>query len=93
MKEDCIREEAWEIVCRVIKQEGHCAAGHMVGDEVRITSFGVQGKVCISALYSMLPKAFAMMYNAYFPWLEDQCKATHACPDAYNQVVFEMSRE
>ena len=29
---DCIRHEPWQIICRVIKQEGTCAAGHKVGD-------------------------------------------------------------
>jgi uncharacterized repeat protein (TIGR04076 family) len=41
----------------------------------------------------MLPKIYAMMYNAYLPWLEDQCIATHACPDYKNPVVFELIRK
>ena len=88
----CIRSEPWTIVCRVIKQDGKCAAGHKIGDEVIITGDEVKGRVCISALYSMLPKVYAMMYNAHFPWLKDQCVATHACPDAWNPVVFELKR-
>jgi uncharacterized repeat protein (TIGR04076 family) len=34
----------------------------------------------------------AMRYGAVFPWLKDQDVATHACPDAYNPVVFEVRR-
>jgi uncharacterized repeat protein (TIGR04076 family) len=68
------------IVARVIRQEGHCAADHRVGDEVIFDGQTVQGKV------------FAMRYGAEFPWLEDQAVATHACPDAWNPVVFEIRR-
>ena len=81
-----------KIVARVIKQEGHCTAGHQVGDEVVFDGRAVGGKVCIHALYSFLPKVFAMGYGAEFPWLEDQDVATHACPDAWNPVVFELRR-
>ncbi|MCF2135886.1 MAG: TIGR04076 family protein [Candidatus Thorarchaeota archaeon] len=75
-----------------MSQNGTCAMGYRVGDEFTITESGIDGKVCISALYSLLPKAFAMMFNARFPWLDDQCSVTHACPDANNPVVFELHR-
>jgi len=66
--------------------------GHKIGDEILITENEVQGKICISALYSMLPKVYAMMYNGRFSWLKNQCVATHACPDGYNPVMFELVR-
>ncbi|MHA2021326.1 MAG: TIGR04076 family protein [Candidatus Thorarchaeota archaeon] len=47
----------------------------------------------MSAMYSMIPKVYAMMYNARFPWLKDQCVATHACPDGFNPVMFELIRK
>jgi uncharacterized repeat protein (TIGR04076 family) len=82
----------YAVMVRVIGQEGHCAAGHEVGDEVTLDQLTVQGKICIHALYSFLPKVFAMMYGAEFPWLTDKDVATHACPDARNPVVFEIRR-
>jgi uncharacterized repeat protein (TIGR04076 family) len=93
MTEKCIGENPWNIRCRVVKQEGTCHAGHKIGDEILISDEGIKGKICISALYSMLPKAYAMMYNARFPWLKDQCVASHACPDGFNPVMFELIRE
>ena len=92
MTEPCVRDKPWAIECRVISQKGTCALGHHIGNTILITEDGVSGKICISALYSLLPKAFAMMFNARFPWLEDQCVATHACPDAQNPVMFEIRR-
>ncbi|MFQ5979589.1 MAG: TIGR04076 family protein [Candidatus Heimdallarchaeota archaeon] len=89
---ECIRDEPWPILCRVIRQEGTCAGGHQVGDTIHFTATGVDGKICLSALYSMLPKVYAMRYNARFPWLSNQCAATHACPDANNPVIFELIR-
>ena len=85
---------AFDIVLKVIKQEGTCAAGHKIGDEV-IINFDenkIEGKVCLHALYSVLPKVFAMAYGAEFPWLEDRDVSTHACPDAWNPLVYEVRR-
>ena len=86
-------QEGYKITAKVIRQEGHCAAGHRVGDEVTFKDQFIQGKICIHALYSFLPKVFAMRYGADFPWVEDPDVSTHACPDAGNPVVFEIRRE
>ncbi|MDH7489096.1 MAG: TIGR04076 family protein [Anaerolineae bacterium] len=83
---------AYRVICKVVRQEGHCAMGHQVGDEVIMDESGVHGTICFHALYSLIPKAFAMMYGANFPWLEDKDVTTHACPDAENPVVFEVRR-
>lgn len=69
-----------------------CSLGHEVGDVIKFTETGIEGKICIHALYSMLPAVFAMMYESKFPWLEDPDTKTHACPDAANPVVFEITR-
>ena len=90
--DSCIRDEPWQILCRVVRQEGTCEAGHKVGDEVLFTGDEVKGKICISAMYSMMPKIYAMMYNARFPWLKDQCVASHACPDGFNPLMYELHR-
>lgn len=82
----------YKIVARVISVRGHCGFGHKVGDEVVFDGETVQGRVCMSALYSFLPKVFAMHYGVEFPWLADKNVSTHACPDAYNPVVFEIRR-
>jgi uncharacterized repeat protein (TIGR04076 family) len=86
--------EQYKIVVRVISQEGTCEFGHQVGDEVVFDGQTVDGRVCLHALYSFLPKVFAMRFGADFPWLDAAHKdvSTHACPDAYNPVVFEIRR-
>ncbi|MCR4407984.1 MAG: TIGR04076 family protein [Anaerolineae bacterium] len=85
-------DEEYMVVVTVISQQGHCAFGHQVGDRVVFDGRSVQGEICLHALYSFLPKVFAMRYGASFPWLKDPDVATHACPDAYNPVVFEVRR-
>jgi uncharacterized repeat protein (TIGR04076 family) len=85
-------DPGFTIAAHVVRQEGHCAAGHRVGDEVVFDGQTVQGRVCMHALYSFVPKVFAMRYGAQFPWLADPDVATHACPDAGNPVVFEIRR-
>lgn len=81
-----------KIIARVSKVRGHCGFGYQPGDEIVFDGERVAGRVCISALYSFLPKVFAMHYGVNFPWLSDPNVATHACPDAANPVVFEIVR-
>ncbi len=92
MTDQSSKNNEFTIIAKVIKQEGCCSAGHKVGDEVVFDGETVQGKICMHALYSFLPKVFAMRHDATFPWLDDPDVATHACPDAWNPVVFEIRR-
>ena len=85
-------DTGYKVVARVISQKGTCGFGHKVGDTVVFDGETVQGRVCLSALYSFLPKVFDMRYGADFPWLKDRDVSTHACPDACNPVVFEIRR-
>jgi len=82
------------IVVTVLSTKGTCAFGHREGDEIRFDGETIQGRVCLHALYSFLPKVFAMRYGASFPWLGDDQKdvSRHACPDPENAVVFELRR-
>ena len=84
--------DGYRVTATVISQQGVCHAGHRVGDVVSFDGLHVEGPICLHALYSMLPKVFAMRYGAEFPWLKDKDVSTHACPDAYNPVVFEIRR-
>lgn len=88
------KDMTYDIKLKVLKQEGHCTAGHKIGDEVLISfeKNEIKGKVCLHALYSVLPKVYAMAYGAEFPWLEDPDVSTHACPDAWNPLVYEVRR-
>ena len=74
----------------VISQKGNCINNHKVGDKTIIHECGVTGKICIHALYSLLPKAFAMLYGAKFTWLDEDKTITHACPDAKYPVTFKL---
>ena len=82
-----------EVRAKVLSVKGTCEQEHRPGDVVRFTDRGVDGHICIHALYSMMPKVFAMMFSADFPWAKDHPDAlTHPCPDAANPVVFELTR-
>jgi uncharacterized repeat protein (TIGR04076 family) len=81
------------IAVKVVSQKGHCGLGHEAGDTISFSEKEIDGPICIHALYAILPKIFAMMYDARFPWLDDPDVSTSACPDAANPVVFEISRK
>ena len=80
---------------RVISQEGHCSAGQRVGDEVVFDwdTHEIEGQVCLHALYSMMPKIYALAHGADVAFAvnkEGANVARHACPDGYNPVIYEL---
>jgi uncharacterized repeat protein (TIGR04076 family) len=85
-------DTGYKVVAKVISQKGTCSFGHKVGDTVVFDGETVDGRVCFSALYSFIPKVFAMHHGVNFPWLDDKDVIHAACPDAYNPVVFEIRR-
>lgn len=83
------------IKATVISQEGHCAAGHKVGDEIVFDwdTHEIRGRLCLHALYSVLPKIYALAHgaNVAYAIADDGSKvARHACPDGYNPVILEL---
>jgi uncharacterized repeat protein (TIGR04076 family) len=48
--------------------------------------------MCYSALMAILPKVYAMMYGAEFPWARNKDIIQNVCPDPENPVVFEIKR-
>jgi len=76
----------------VKSQKGKCGFGHKVGDKIVFDGKTVKGNICYSALTVLLPKIFAMRYDANFPWAEDKNVIFNACPDGENPVVFEIRR-
>lgn len=84
-----------KVKARVVSQEGHCAAGHRVGDEIVFDwdTHEIKGKMCLHALYSALPKIYALAHGADVAFAESDDGsrvARHACPDGYNPVIFEL---
>jgi uncharacterized repeat protein (TIGR04076 family) len=90
MKESRIRMSIVEVT--VMSQKGKCAFGHKVGDKIIFDGRSVKGDICYSALTVLLPKVFAMRYDASFPWAQDKDIILNACPDGESPVVFEIRR-
>ena len=81
-----------KVKIKVVSQKGTCHLNHKIGDEILVTENDIQGNICIHALYSMLPKVFALMYGASFPWVKKGENPKHACPDGKNPVIFELEK-
>ena len=86
-----------KVLVRIVSQEGHCAAGEKVGDEVVFDwdTNEIEGKMCLHALYSALPKIYALAHGADVAYAKDDegnRVARHACPDGYNPVIYEIRR-
>ena len=81
-----------DIIIVVVSQKGTCAAGHRVGDQFIIGQKTPAG-LCSWAFSTLFPFAEVLEFGGSFPWEKDPNKATVACPDAENPVVFEVRRE
>ncbi len=89
----CFDDGGYRVEVKVISQKGTCHFDHQVDNLIVFNGEAIQGRICLSALYSFMPKVFALRYGADFPWLKDNKEvSTHACTDAYNPVVFEIRR-
>ena len=80
-----------DIIAKVISQKGTCAAGHKAGDNFTIGQKTPPG-LCSWAFNSLFPFAEALQFGGSFPWEKDPDKATVACPDPENPVVWELRR-
>ena len=83
--------ESYEVVARVVSQNGTCDGGHKVGDEWIIGS-KTPGGMCLSAFHSMFPALRVLRFGGSLPWEPDPDAATIDCPDTANPVVFELKR-
>jgi len=80
-----------DIIAKVISQRGTCEAEHRVGDEFVIGQKTPPG-FCSWAFYTLFPFAQVLQFGGSFPWEENADKATIACPDPANPVIFELRR-
>jgi uncharacterized repeat protein (TIGR04076 family) len=80
-----------DVIAKVISQRGTCEAGHRVGDEFIIGQKTPPG-FCSWAFYTLFPFAEVLQLGGSFPWEENPNKATVACPDPANPVIFELRR-
>jgi uncharacterized repeat protein (TIGR04076 family) len=80
-----------DVIAKVISQRGTCEAGHRVGDEFIIGQKTPPG-FCSWAFYTLFPFAEVLQFGGSFPWEENPNKATVACPDPANPVIFELRR-
>lgn len=81
----------YDVVARVISQKGTCAAGHKVGDEFVIGQ-KTPSDLCSWVFHTLFPFAQVLQFGGSLPWEDDPDRATVACPDPGNSVVFELRR-
>jgi uncharacterized repeat protein (TIGR04076 family) len=70
----------FDVIAKVISQEGTCAAHHKVGDEFVIGE-QTPSNLCSWAFYCLFPFAQVLQFGGSFPWEKAQNKTTDACPD------------
>jgi len=90
-----VREKGYgyTLTVTVKKIKGKCDVGHKVGDKIVFDGLRVRGKMCFSALATLMPTIYAFAWGAEFPWNKNRDTTTIPCPDDINQVVFEIKRD
>jgi uncharacterized repeat protein (TIGR04076 family) len=88
-----IKGYGFAVEATVKKIKGKCSHGYKVGDKIIFDGLHIKGKVCPSALATIVPTIYAFMWGAEFPWDEDRDVTDVPCVDSKNQVVFELKRD
>ena len=83
--------ETYEVVVKVLSQEGTCGAEHKVGDQWAIGTKTPEG-ICLSSFNTLFPSLRVLRFGGSFPWETNSDVTTAACPDAQNPAVFELTR-
>ena len=88
-----IKGYGFAVEATVKKIKGKCSHGYKVGDKIIFDGLHIKGRVCPSALATIVPTIYAFMWRAEFPWDEDRDVTDVPCVDSKNQVVFELRRD
>ncbi len=83
--------DRYDVAIRIVSQKGDCPQEHKVGEEWIIHTKTPEG-MCLSAFNALLPDLRVLMFGGRLPWSADPDVCQVACPDAINQVVFELKR-
>ena len=81
----------YDVVAKVISQQGTCVMGHKVGDKWVFSKTSPEG-LCLGALHTLFPSLRVLMFGGSLPWSDDSDTCTVACPDAKNPLVLELRR-
>jgi len=88
-----IKGYGFAVEASVKKIKGKCSHGYKVGDKIIFDGLNIKGRVCPSALATIVPTIYAFMWGAEFPWDENRDVTDVPCVDSKNQVVFELKRD
>lgn len=66
----------FDVEVTVTEVKKKCAFGYKVGDKILFNGKKIKGNVCFSALMTVLPKVYAMLYGAEFPWAKIETPST-----------------
>ena len=79
-----------DVRVEVVKQEGHCGAGHEVGHSWVCGGKTVEG-ICAAAYACLYPTLRALSAGGRFEWAAADGSLEVACPDGDNPVVFRLA--
>ena len=77
---------------KVVFKKGICGAGHKVGQEWIVSNRTPEG-ICTSAYASICPIIQSLRFGGHIEYPAGSGVMRLGCPDAWNQVVFELSSE
>jgi uncharacterized repeat protein (TIGR04076 family) len=79
------------VLATVIATEGHCNAGHQVGEQFDLSCHNPAG-LCGFFYYQLFPSLQTFQFGGALPWWNgDTIEA--GCPDAANQVTLRLVRQ
>jgi len=79
-----------DVKVRIVFVKGICNAGHKVGQEWIVRRHTPHG-LCVNAFHSIFHSLYFLLRGGKLETVAGSGVIRSACPDAWNQVVFELS--
>ena len=83
-------EIGYKVLAEVTGSEGHCNAGHQVGERFEISCHNPAG-LCGFFYHDLFPSLLAFQFGGGLPWWEGDTIQVE-CPDRHNLVTLKLER-
>ncbi len=83
-------QTGYRVVATVVRAEGHCGAGHELGDSFEISCRDANG-LCGYFYHAVYPDLQTFQFGGHMPWWQgDVIEVT--CPDLKNPLTLRLER-
>lgn len=82
----------YQVTATVTSIQGHCAAGHQVGEVFELSCHNPAG-LCGFCYHHLFPNLSTFQFGGSYPWWQGRDTLEMQCPDSYNLLKLKLERK